>query len=305
MAASARAKSPVLTSTSPVAGSTISATGEETISKEAMSTSSSTCTVSVPVDRSNTTLLVPNLVGGETVAVGASVFVVVTASPATVVVVAEPPATVVVVASGAPVVVGGSVVVDSSGRSLRVMITGGFGVGGAVDGVAVVGVAVVGAELLDVEAAPASVVVGAAVDGDAGVAAVVVGASVLDVEAAPASVVVGASVLDGTVAAEVVGAAVLDDPGASVVVGTSVLDDSGVDVSGLDEVEADGGPSTHTHTITWLIDLSPFCPPGSDVPLLLESANTPVPPLGESKIVLTWKSGSVERMDPALTFTIE
>ncbi|MGA1035493.1 MAG: hypothetical protein ACO3VI_09275 [Ilumatobacteraceae bacterium] len=229
-------------------------------------------------------MLVPNLVGGETVAVGASVLVVVTASPATVVVVAEPPATVVVVAeppatvvvvaSGAPVVVGGSVVVDSSGRSLRVMITGGFGVGGAVDGVAVVGVAVVGAELLDVEAAPASVVV-------------------------------GASVLDGTVAAEVVGAAVLDDPGASVVVGTSVLDDSGVDVSGLDEVEADGGPSTHTHTITWLIDLSPFCPPGSDVPLLLESANTPVPPLGESKIVLTWKSGSVERMDPALTFTIE
>jgi hypothetical protein len=46
-----------------------------------------------------------------------------------------------------------------------------------------------------------------------------------------------------------------------------------------------------THKMMWLMDLSPSrpppCPPGSEMPLRLMSANTSVPPDGFIKSVLT------------------
>ena len=166
-------------------------------------------------------------------------------------------------------------------------VVGAAVVGAAVVGAAVVGAAVVGAAVVagvDVEVGGAGrslittggfgsgTVVGVAVVGAAVVGAAVVGAAVVG------AAVVGAAV----VGAAVVGAAVV---GAAVVV---VPDDTGF-----------------TQKIMWLIDLSPEPPPGSDVPLLFESANTAVPPAGAMNIVFTWKSGSVDRIEPALTFTAD
>ncbi len=52
-------------------------------------------------------------------------------------------------------------------------------------------------------------------------------------------------------------------------------------------VGALGGVPSVTQTMTWEIDLSPLRPPGSDEPLRFVSANTPWPPDGAMKTVLT------------------
>ena len=176
-------------------------------------------------------------------------------------------------------------------------VVGAAVVGAAVVGAAVVGAAVVGAAVVagvDVEVGGAGrslittggfgsgTVVGVAVVGAAVVGAAVVGAAVVGAAVVGAAVVGAAVVGAAVVGAAVVGAAVV---GAAVVV---VPDDTGF-----------------TQKIMWLIDLSPEPPPGSDVPLLFESAKTAVPPAGAMNIVFTWKSGSVDRIEPALTFTAD
>lgn len=70
-----------------------------------------------------------------------------------------------------------------------------------------------------------------------------------------------------------------------VVVLVDVVD---VDVGEAVGVGALGGVPSVTQTMTWEIDLSPLRPPGSDAPLRFVSANTPWPPDGAMKTVLTW-----------------
>jgi hypothetical protein len=73
-----------------------------------------------------------------------------------------------------------------------------------------------------------------------------------------------------------------------------------------DVVLGDVAPVTsvyRTQRITWLICLSPFFPPLSMTPFLLESGQTTEPAEGAVKIVFTWKFGSVDVSDPAFTLT--
>ena len=58
-----------------------------------------------------------------------------------------------------------------------------------------------------------------------------------------------------------------------------------------------------TQRITWLICLSPFFPPLSMMPFLLESGQTTEPAEGSTNTVFTWKFGSVDVSDPAFTLT--
>ncbi|MGA0958408.1 MAG: hypothetical protein ACO3TV_05775 [Ilumatobacteraceae bacterium] len=151
-------------------------------------------------------------------------------------------------------------------------------------------------------------------------AAVVVGVEVVEF----GEVVVGPVVVDGAVvlgdvvvepgAAVVDGAVVFGDvvvvPGAAVVVGPAVVDGAEVlgEVVGAAVVpgavvDGDDGVPKRTQTITWLISLSPVRPPGLYTPSLLESGHTIEPGDGSKNSVFTWKFGSSEVNDPALTLT--
>jgi len=76
--------------------------------------------------------------------------------------------------------------------------------------------------------------------------------------------------------------------------------DAGADAVGV--VAEDGPPEAQMMMCE--MDLSPVRPPGSETPFRLPSANTAVPGAGRLKTVFTWKLGSSEVSDPALTMTL-
>ena len=67
------------------------------------------------------------------------------------------------------------------------------------------------------------------------------------------------------------------------------------------EVSEDFGDAQYT---MWLMPLSPFLPPGSEMPFRLTSAKTAIPGPGLLKRVFTWNAGSVVVREPALTITV-
>ena len=134
-------------------------------------------------------------------------------------------------------------------------------------------------------------------------AAVVVGVEVVEF----GEVVAGPVVVDGAV---VFGDVVVEPGAAVVVVGAAVVDGAEVlgEVVGAAVVpgavvDGDDGVPKRTQTITWLISLSPVRPPGLYTPSLLESGHTIEPGAGSKNSVFTWKFGSSEVNDPALTLT--
>jgi hypothetical protein len=113
----------------------------------------------------------------------------------------------------------------------------------------------------------------------------------------PVPIVVAGPVVDD---GDVVPGTVVPDPGT---VDVGAVDDGAVDDDGTVVDVAPVASLYRTQRITWLICLSPFFPPLSMMPFLLESGQTTEPAEGAMKTVFTWKFGSVDVSDPAFTLT--